>query len=85
MFCISICNVVAPGVLEIKQFDDQVKIRLVLELISGISTVIQKLLDFLNATAIFVTAGGLLPFPCFEKMKGRVGGVSEKKRNGWGT
>ena len=44
MFCISICNVVAPGVLEIKQFDDQVKIRLVLELISGISTVIQNCL-----------------------------------------
>ena len=79
MFCISICNVVAPGTLEIKQFDDQVKIRLVLELISGISRVIQKLLDFLSATTIFVTAGRQLPFPCSEKMKGRGEGGQKKK------
>ena len=45
-----------------KQFSDQVRIRLILKLIKGISRVLQKLLKYFNGTGIstFIVLAALL-------------------------
>ena len=50
-------NVVSLSTSEITQFADQVKVRLISELIKGISRVLLKLLKYFNGTAIsaFIT------------------------------
>ena len=47
-----ITNFVSPVAEEITQFVDQDKIRLISQLIKGISRVLQKLLQYSNGTAI---------------------------------
>ena len=47
-------NFVAPVAEEITQFSDQVKIRLIWQLINGISRVLQKLLKYFNGTGISI-------------------------------
>ena len=48
-----IARVVALLPSQITQFADQVRIRLISQLIKGISRVLQKLLSYFNGTAIF--------------------------------
>ena len=46
------------------QFHDHVKVRLILQLIKGISRILQKLLKYFNATAIStLILTGLLALP----------------------
>ena len=45
----------------ITQFSDQVKIRFISQLISGISCILQKLLKYFNGTAIWSSFSILLP------------------------
>ena len=45
-----IANVISPAELAITQVNDQVKIRLISQLIKGIARVLQKLLKYLNGT-----------------------------------
>ena len=47
-------NFVAPVAEEITQFSDHVKIRLIWQLINGISRVLQKLLKYFNGTGISI-------------------------------
>ena len=58
-------NVHTPVELVIMQFADQVRIKLISHLIKGISRVLQKLLKYLNGTAIstssVLTSTGVLP------------------------
>ena len=53
---------------EIAQFVDQVRVRLILQLIKGISRVIQKLLKYFNGTAIstFTISSLLVLFKNFD-------------------
>ena len=48
-----IAKAVTLSPLEITQFADQVRIRLISQLIKGILRVLQKLLQYVNGTAIF--------------------------------
>ena len=58
-------NVHTPVELVIMQFAGQVRIKLISHLIKGISRVLQKLLKYLNGTAIstssVLTSTGVLP------------------------
>ena len=53
-FCISYCKFVAwfSAALDITQFAGQVRMRLISQLINGISRVLQKLLKYFNGTII---------------------------------
>ena len=51
-FVLVISNVPIPEELVITQVDDHVKIKLTLQLIKGISRVLQKLLRYFNGTII---------------------------------
>ena len=56
----------APVAEKIIQSSNQVKMKLILQLINGTSTVLQKLLKYLNGTAIstsfVLAAAGVFPF-----------------------
>ena len=60
-----ILNFVFPVAVEITQFSDQVKMRLISQLINGISGVLQKLLKYFKGTAISTSfvfpAAGVFP------------------------
>ena len=48
-----IVKAVTQSTTQITPFSDQVRMRLILQLIKGVSRVIQNLLKYLNGTAIF--------------------------------
>ena len=50
-----VSNFVIPTAEEITHFLDQVKSRLISQLINGISRVVQKLLKYFNGTAILTS------------------------------
>ena len=50
-----VSNSVIPTAEEITHFLDQVKSRLISQLINGISRVVQKLLKYFNGTAILIS------------------------------
>ena len=50
-----VSNSVIPTAEEITHFLDQVKFRLISQLINGISRVVQKLLKYFNGTAILTS------------------------------
>ena len=55
VFLSVIVNFVFLGAEEIKQFSDQVKIRLISQLIKGISRVFHKFHKYFNGTAILTS------------------------------
>ena len=60
---------IAAGLENIKQFPDQVKIRLISLLIKGILRILQNLLKYFNGTAVstsFALFSHVLVFTCFE-------------------
>ena len=64
-FCSVILNFVSPFAEEITQVGDHVKIRLISQLINGISRILQKWLKYFNGTIILTSfvlpAAGVFP------------------------